>query len=661
VVWLAVSSYMIYAFVIEYGAWDNMKWWTFVEGIVWWTSFLPFLWNDSQSIFYQGLLFGACLEIDMTENGPIFVDDICKVNSRDNRVFDVEINQWHIWSDWTPVNIDDIFFTYNSLIKSNAWAVPWNVVYRDIDIEKISDTSIRVIFPKASIDNKLFFSYRILPRHILSDRSFNYYREEFVLRPIYNRCASIRQSNDPNSLVIDISNCNNTNLWFYQIKNLWSFDSFYQDYLISNRSIIDAYYFGSNLDAYIRQPIINHAYMAMFFNTESDRIRVRLRRALAGLIQDNFYTEWYEDFIRRDQWIFDNFMSTGENIKEFLTRVSPDSGISRLDLIESGVRELTWNKLSFDEKNRRTSYYLERNINSLSIDITTTNAYDSIGMMYGEADKWKINNYNKSNKKASWTVAGRDISQWLNTFTIYAVQDNKKVNIWSIVLYVLTDGNIQWEGIPNTSLNVLYQDNEYNRRLVDYLKEIFVDHDVFDFFVWDKVSTRSEFENKLLEGSYDIALVSIDRWLRRDFSPILRSSDPTINPSKYVNSQFSSLFEQYIESDSMDRNVLDRIVALYTRDVPFMIFGKKVENLYVKNDVYERVFQNHTWVVFENNWRNMIFDNLYRSRNISIDRASIWWFSDFVSFVWNNANVWNHESMFLENIELFYDEDQFVE
>jgi hypothetical protein len=152
-------------------------------------------------------------------------------------------------SDGTPVSIDDVYFTYKNIIVDNQRLLPTLNTYSDVTIEKTSDIGLTVTFPKRSIDNKLFFSYSIVPRHILMERDFDYYKTDFAQKPIYTKCAQLRtQSNDINSLIFDLGKCEDNYIGFYQIKNLHSFDTFKQDYQLTNRSIVDAYYGDESLE-----------------------------------------------------------------------------------------------------------------------------------------------------------------------------------------------------------------------------------------------------------------------------------------------------------------------------------------------------------------------------------------------------------------------------
>lgn len=327
-------------------------------------------------------------------------------------------------------------------------------------------------------------------------------------------------------------------------------------------------------------------------------------------------------------------MSTGSNIEDFLTRLTPDGNISADELEESGVKVLTGRTINFSEQNRRISYYINEKPFSIELNITVSNSYETVGIMYGESDKWNISSYNKTKKTAKHTIAMRDIQSGINTFTLYTKDKDKKINIWSITIYLLDkQSETVQEGKPTTTLTVIYQNTTPTQRVVNHLKQIFAQMNIADFFVFEPIGTRTEMEAKIIENTYDIALIPIERWLRKDISPILKSEDPAINPSQYVNPQFTSLFEQYIQYDNDNKSIRDQIVGIYTRDIPFMILGKQVDSIYVKSDVYDNVFAQHTWLVFENTRRNLIYTNLSRARSMHIDTESIGWLWSFREFI----------------------------
>ncbi len=592
----------------------------------------------------------------MQEDWPDLQDDLCQVSSSDNRNFTATIQPWHVRSDGTPVTIDDVYFTYKNIITENQRSINNFITYNDIEIQKTSDTSIEVSFARRSTDNRLFFTYHIVPRHKLMWQSFAYYRNEFAQYPIYTRCAQLRQqATDINSLVFDLNKCEDTYLWFYQLKNLHSFSEFAQDYTSTNRSIIDIYEGEQWLDGYIAQPIITHAYVTLFFNTNSEKMRIRLRRSLAWLINSQFYQSGYDKFIWKDQWIFNNFMSEGDNIEDFLTRITPDGSISIGELEESWVRVLTGNTINFLERERRHAYYIDGEPFSIEVNITVNWNYDMVGIKYGEEDKWAIGSYNKSRRAATHTIAARDIKPWLNTYIIYTKDKDKRViNIGTINIYLLDQNNneteVKW--IPESTITIIYQNTITTQKIVQHLRDIFTARGIEDFFVFIPLNNRQDMEAELSSNTYDIAIVPIDRWLKRDLSPMLKSNDSIINPSQYTNPQLTNLFEQYIQFDHDNTSIREQIVAIYTRDIPFMILGKQISHIHVKPDIYQQIFLMHTGTLFENNRRNLVYEQLVRANSVHVDIQNIWWTRAFWDFILHTINPRRQASLTqTENID----------
>lgn len=102
--------------------------------------------------------------------------------------------------------------------------------YNAIDTQKDVNNTLKVTFPTASSDNILFFTNYILPKHILVNAELNDYKSMFAFNPVYTDCANlVSQSNDEYSLVFNLVNCNQSNLNYYQVKNMISFDTFKRD------------------------------------------------------------------------------------------------------------------------------------------------------------------------------------------------------------------------------------------------------------------------------------------------------------------------------------------------------------------------------------------------------------------------------------------------
>lgn len=159
------------------------------------------------------MLFDACMQFTSTEGQTSFSNNLCVVNTKDNQVYTVKLQDGSIRSDGTPVTIDDVYFTYNDIIKNNMWQLTNLASYKDILVEKMPNNSLKVSFSKKSVDNSLFFAQFILPKHILANSDFDYYTDTFARNPVYTNCAALKpQATDDYSLIFDLKNCAETNI-----------------------------------------------------------------------------------------------------------------------------------------------------------------------------------------------------------------------------------------------------------------------------------------------------------------------------------------------------------------------------------------------------------------------------------------------------------------
>jgi hypothetical protein len=137
-----------------------------------------------------------------------YINNLCEVTTRDDKNYFITINKQLRWIDNTPFAINDILFTYQNILKENTRKLPDLNVYSKTEIIVVDDKTLKVSFPKQSIDNMLFFTNSILPRHILEGKTLDYYLKEFAKQPIYVSCAvlDLIKSHDKN-YVFDISAC----------------------------------------------------------------------------------------------------------------------------------------------------------------------------------------------------------------------------------------------------------------------------------------------------------------------------------------------------------------------------------------------------------------------------------------------------------------------
>ncbi|MDR0861149.1 MAG: hypothetical protein LBO09_09640 [Candidatus Peribacteria bacterium] len=330
---------------------------------------------------------------------------MCRVWTEDNQTYSIRlIDETAQRSDGLMVSIDDIFFTYDEIIRQNKRGIQSLNIWNTVTVS-LEDGKVNVSFPTATPDNVNFFTNTILPKHILANASLDQYRNDFSLSPVRNTCASIlSQNKDINSLIFDLNKCENTNFAYYQIKNYGTFEGF-ETSQQGKASIVDVYESPFTIEGFTGKNILTSKLMGIFFNTDSDKVKVRLRRSLGGLIYSNFYTGKYENYLKSYDGIFLNyFVSEGENIQDLISRVNlSDSEINQQDLKDSGAKELP-ESISVNGVDRKFIFFLQKPETSRNLEIKFSNEFENIKITAPDGSTRSPKNYKSKDKKITYTL-----------------------------------------------------------------------------------------------------------------------------------------------------------------------------------------------------------------------------------------------------------------
>ena len=640
ILWWLTSIYVVYQYLWACSKQVITKWWTFVEGMFTRPSYLPYINNSTSSKFYQWFLFDKCLNYTIDENWWVsYTDKLCHVTTRDYKTYYVSVNSGDVWSDWVPFSIEDVYFTYNDIIKNNKLNISQLEKYANLDVSMDTD-KVKVTFKNSSQDNTLFFTNYILPKHALVEPNQDMYIYSFWLQPVYNNCAKIKdQTIDQNSLIFDLSNCMETKLLYYQLKVQDSFDIFKENLSQTNGSIIDVYQWWWEVDGYKTVNLKTNKLVALFFNTKSSKMTVRLRRALWWFIAHNFFEDDFDsEYLEEYDWdIFNKYLSTWWNVTEFLKRVSSNKELSKDELLESGVKEYTW-KVNFTDKNKVFTFYTESSSQNFPFKMSFETSYKKIWIKINNTwDLYYPTSYSEKTKSADYIVSLKNwnLLKWLNTYIIYGISWDKKDQIWTINLYNLYEENKTTEQEVE-QLIVLYFNNDVSNSIVSRLKILFNEYGIdwnFKFMRFDDVN---EMEWKLTAWDYDIVINTIDMWLNKDISALFSSETATSNPSQYSDARLLSLLKQYNEADNKSK-IVSEINSIYANDMPIIMLWKEYEFIHVKNDIYEKL-DIEDLNLYEYNWRNIIYDNLSLTENIYIDKEEVKNLKNFWNFIRNPKN-----------------------
>ena len=656
VLWFITWLVIVYKYLLSFSNEKESKWWTFVEWIFSDTSYLPYLRNDSQSKFYQWLLFHWCLKYDFNKQDPELIDDLCHVTTTDYKTYYISLLTWFNRSDGSKVLLDDIFFTYNDVIKNNIWNIPFLNWYKEMSVSQTLDNRIKITFQNTSVDNNIFFTNYILPKHIVVNMNYEHYKQSFGLEPIYNQCSTIwSNTKDQYSLVFDVSECENTYIWFYQLKSNTSFDIFKKLLSEDGDSIIDIYEDHWSVTWYITQNVNTNKLVTIFFNTNSSKLQVRTRRVLWWLINSNFFVSswnistWYENLLKKyDKKLFSSFVSDWSNIKDFLWYKSSQSTgvtVSKVNLVWTDTKVLP-DSITISWTTQKYAYYIENVAGTITLKLKFDQAYDKISII-NNTKEYFPKSYNKNEKKAEYNISEKllNLKEWLNKYEIFWYVWKDKISVATIDLYNLKENQTVTtnvvSSVNNDKIIVLYYNNNLYNMVVDQFKAILSKKWVLDYFMFQSIWSVQELEGKLAANEYDIVINAIDMWLKKDISKLFVTDKKEVNHSQYMNTQIASFLQQYYSLKYEDKTrdtLLNEINTIYGKDMPFVVLGTAIETINIKHSTYKKLFWLNSTLAdkfYDYNRRHLVYENLVLANNANIDITQAQDFSNFVEFIKN--------------------------
>ena len=638
------------------------KWGTFVEWIFGEVSYLPYLKTDDQSVFYQKFLFRSCLNPYKKDEEGNFVQDLCKVYTEDNQNYVLKlVDESAVWSDWTPVSVEDIFFTYDEILHKNRWGISSLNTWSSVSVS-MADWKIEVKFPTISPDNVNFFMNSILPRHVVNSMDLDGYINYFSSSPITNWCAKIMsQTKDVNSLIFDLNSCTDTNFAYYQVKNYWSFENF-EKFLMwkDKKAMVDAYSSLYSLEWFTWQNVLTSKLLWVFFNTDSWKANVRLRRSIWWLIYHNFFTWDYKEFVNEYNGEFLNYyVSAGENVSELISRLSLTGDaavVDANDLKDSWAQELP-SSMSINWVDRKFVFFVQKPENSLDLEIKFSNEFSNIKIK--SSVNWSTRspkNYKSKDKKVVYKLVNwQNLKVWVNNFTISWFIKNKTYTIASIDVYVFDKLSVSDSSDNQRKLSVLYYNDPASVFAIQQMRGEFKDAWILDNFVFEPVYNAEELEWKLLMWTYDIYVWTVDLGSRTDILPLFGTEDPLLNPSRYRNPVLSSLINQYYKS--RDENVKSQINILLAQDMPVIFIWNTYEPVQLQEKIKNDVFPvTDDWVnaeVYAYKWRYDIYSKYSIVHSVRLDKENSLNAEKFETYL--VSNLFPNNEVDLTSVNLNFD------
>ena len=638
--WWITTLILGYQFLSENGEKINTKWGTFVEAIFNQVSYLPYLKNDWQSLFYQSFLFDACADYN-TINEQGLQGSHCKLNTSDYQTYYVSLaGTGNTRSDGQARTLEDIYFTYEKIIHQNIWWIKTLTSYTDLKVEKEKDR-IKITFPSSTTDNNYFFTFAILPQHILAQATFEDYTSAFAANPITSGCGKlVPKSSDTQSLIFNLVDCKETNFAFYQIKNYPDFESLSKSILEENSTIVDAYADQVQLPNYERVNVVKSDLLTFFFNTKSPKMKVRLRRALGGLINSQFYVgEEYGKFLRMYKGkLLKKFYSDGSNIQEFINRISlteKDEGVQQKDLEDSWVQALK-KSISIDGVERKFVFYTPKTDTTTNLEIKFSNQFENIKVKDTKGHTFSPKNYKKTDKKISYPLEnGKNLNPGQNQYTIVGSIKGKMYTIANIDLYVLATSEKPQEATSDRKIKVVYYNNLESNFAIKQFRKLLENAKILDNFLFEQVSSPEQFEAKIVMEDYDILLTTITMGMKKDVHKVLATDDSLMNPSKYTNPNLTNLFKQYMKNPQQTE-IVNQINGIVAQDMPLVIVGHPYDFINIKKNLITPEFSSDT--LFEYNRRNRLYTTTTLTQSVELNFKKVKNIREFINYL--QGKIW---------------------
>lgn len=623
--WFIIFSHLFYVYIESLWTKKPVRWWVFLEWVVWLhVNPLPYMWNNYYSEYIRSLLYKSCLNDKLKP-------ELCSVKTTDNKNFTVSLSWDNYWKDGKRISLDDIYFTYNDIIKNNSLKLINPVPNNIVNIKK-NKNDINVSFNYPSVNNIEFFINPILPKHILKWKTKDYYTSEYFKNFVNATCVDLNKKTDfINNIILDYKNCKDYYINTYQFLLLNDFKDVSKYLTWSNK--IDIYDGYENIDKnkFKKISLKQKIRYVFFFNTLKQTDPV-IKTYLASKI-----LSWLKQNLSISEKLFFNgyglFKLPKVNIsKEDLYKKLKDQVIKqkKKDFMKN-IKLVDWDKIdySFSWKNiffithkLKKSWVIYWNI--------WTWWYTKLSISANSGTEYFPHSYNWKTFKYIFSENFKNVKKWKNTYTLFAYNlsgDKRKLD--TITIYYNRILYPKFEKVELPSFKLVYLDEWVIREIWNAVSLILPQ--IYPWKVIVKKVIKKEYKEILNSWDYDMVIWRI-KFDGKDISPIFKTKDPLSNPSLFVNPNFSSLVSQnLLASINLKKNIFKSLNKIYQQFLPMVFIGNGKLNLYV-NKKY-----NIDWSLDYSSFENR--KKMLKSIIINKINTPLWHkvsFSWFVSFLKNN-------------------------
>ncbi|HMY80276.1 MAG TPA: hypothetical protein PK048_00340 [Candidatus Absconditabacterales bacterium] len=618
IVFLVTTVHLGYQYLHDVSDRTPIKGGTMVEGIIGNLSYLPYTSKSQRDEFYQRLLFEGCVKIQVVSGSIEYHNNLCDVTTRDYKNYFVTLPREYRWIDNQIFGFDDVLFTYQAILKENLWKIPELSSYAKTEITQLDDQTLKVSFPKQSIDNMLFFTNSLLPKHSLENQTLDYYLKTFAKQPIYISCSvlDLVKSHD-NNYIFDVSACQDLLPKIIQVK---SFETEGQAvaYLQNPDSIIDyfvtddhkASLFSTIDGVYTGQYLPSNTLYTLFFNINT--VSESMRKQLAHVVGSYKYSNLVPPYS-----LFHLPALSGADLRATISSQITPTGTGTSGTLTSSFPFLPKNIWIFG-KNKYKEYYLDEFRDKYLIQFKFDTKYDKVTIAANSPYEYTPDSYDAENKTCAYnlSIQFKNITKGVNYYTVYGYIGTQKTKLLTMKVHYGVKPDVLPTITKKTNYTLIYLDEPNSVRIIDHLKQLFVDQGIESYITWTSYPNFTEFEGKLASKGYDMVLLPLELGLKSDLSALF-SDNIVINPSQYTNDRLIQLLQKYTNGNKTSSN---EITTLYQKIYPFAMMGLLKQVLYVKSS-YEDKLINQKYSI--NNFRTTLNNGLKTYDTIVIDWKKI--------------------------------------
>lgn len=614
--WLIIFSHLFYMYIKSNSIEKPIKWWVLLEWVINEPiNPLPYIWNNYYSKYVQSLLYRGCLKDTLEQ-------DLCSISTKDDKTFYVSLIWDNKWSDWTKIILDDVYFTYNDIIKNNTFNLK-NIQNKSIKNIKKEWDKIIITFNKASVNNINFFKNYILPKKILKDATKGYYVHNYLKNFINSTCVKIDLKSDfIDNLVLDYNKCSSYFIKKYQfllknnvsdIKNLsWMKIDIYNWYENIDKEQFSWYRINQNLR------------YAMFWN-----VKKSFSYTIKTYISNNLL-----DWLKKDIWLKNKIQFNGygllkldDNLKkitkeQFKELLSKNILLEKKEQFKNNILNIKDN-YNYIQWKTNTAFIKNIKNNFLVINgILLTWWYDKIWISYKTWNEYILKSYKWDNKfKYIISERFKNIKNWENKYKIFWYKKDEKKLIDTITIFykkiIYPKFSISYPSFTLVYLNKWLILNIW-QKISNILKEIYP-WKIIEKSVWEK-----EYKDILKSWDYNLVVSSVNfNW--KDISNLFLSNNPIINPSNFINQNFASLINQDLLAEKdLKKKIYTSLNKIYQQNIPIVFIWNKIVNLYV-NKKYN-IDNNLDYSYFENRKKMIKKIVITKMKKSDIQLISLKWF-----------------------------------